>query len=84
MHPACSGWTEALTDQALARLVYALVRTGAVKSVAVLDASEPERAALPNYHVGPCSWCSKPGIGITADVLLHCAAHMWPPYRGRS
>lgn len=73
-----------LSAEAYAAVVY---RTAAALGGSLVDHDDdttrrPRRVAPLPIETGPCSWCRRPGVGITADRLVHCAAHMWPPYRG--
>lgn len=78
VHPWCD-WTpfERLADEAFIDVLYGLAQVFQAVIIPVIN--EPAR---PQYiRNGPCSWCGRPGIGISADAYLHCSTHMWPPFR---
>jgi hypothetical protein len=81
VHPACVNRWEQIQPADLEAARACL--TNALGPLEELDwPVDPDARWHPiRWRHGPCSWCGRPGTGITEDTYLHCAAHMWPPYR---
>jgi hypothetical protein len=85
IHPMCEPPWPRLTPQAEREVLVGLLAAFPRSTVTRPPTPQPAGAArqLAPIHVrnGPCSWCGRPGVGITDDEFLHCVTHLWPPYR---